>query len=46
LIDTRFAAVEHVALSDGVLNLAGVVVVGLVFWRLRSFGGERRARAT
>jgi MFS family permease len=41
LIDTRFAAkhgVEGVIASDAILNIAGVVVLGIAFWLLGSFG--------
>ncbi|HEU4734005.1 MAG TPA: MFS transporter [Kofleriaceae bacterium] len=44
LIDTRFDrhhGVEGVITSDAVLNIAGVIVLGLVFWRLGSFGKWR-----
>jgi len=44
LADTRFASeahVEHVVWADAALNLGGVVVLGLVFWRLGSFGRTR-----
>lgn len=44
LIDTRFASkygVNGVVASDAVLNIAGVVVLGLVFWKLGSFGKSR-----
>jgi PAT family beta-lactamase induction signal transducer AmpG len=44
LADTRFASeahVEHVVWADAALNLGGVVVLGLVFWRLGSFGKSR-----
>ena len=44
LIDTRFMAnhgVDGVVGSDAVLNIAGVVVLGLVFWKLGSFGKTR-----
>ncbi|MEO6777692.1 MAG: MFS transporter [Kofleriaceae bacterium] len=44
LIDSRFEAhhgVAGVVSSDAVLNLAGVVVLGLVFWKLGSFGKSR-----
>jgi MFS transporter, PAT family, beta-lactamase induction signal transducer AmpG len=44
LIDTRFNdkhGVEGVIGSDAVLNIAGVIVLALVFWRLGSFGKWR-----
>jgi PAT family beta-lactamase induction signal transducer AmpG len=44
LIDTRFEArhgVEGVIGSDAALNIAGVIVLGLAFWRLGSFGKWR-----
>jgi MFS transporter, PAT family, beta-lactamase induction signal transducer AmpG len=44
LVDTRFDqahGVEGVITSDAVLNLAGVVVLAIVFWRLGSFGKWR-----
>ena len=57
-IDTRFGGktklpsgktipvVTHVIASDATLNLIGVAVLGLVFWKLGSFGRARyRARA-
>jgi MFS family permease len=43
-VDTRFDAahgVEGVIGSDATLNIAGVVVLGLVFWRLGAFGKWR-----
>ena len=43
-VDTRFSerhGVEGVLWSDAVLNLAGVAVLALAFWRLRSFGRWR-----
>jgi MFS family permease len=50
LVDTRFAeshGVEGVIKSDALLNIAGVVVLGLVFWKLKSFGKRgRKAAAT
>jgi hypothetical protein len=48
LVDTRFASeahVERVVWSDAALNLGGVLVLGLVFWRLGSFGKSRHAPA-
>ena len=44
LIDSRFEAhhgVAGVVGSDAALNIAGVVVLGLVFWKLGSFGKSR-----
>lgn len=44
-IDTRFSdrhGVAGVIGADAGLNLLGVVVLGVVFWRLRSFGKSRR----
>jgi hypothetical protein len=44
LVDTRFNdrhGVEGVIGSDAALNLIGVVILGLVFWRLGSFGKWR-----
>ncbi|HET9626060.1 MAG TPA: MFS transporter [Kofleriaceae bacterium] len=41
LIDTRFSdrfGVEGVVASDAALNVLGVVVLGVAFWRLGSFG--------
>jgi len=49
LIDSRFEArhgVSGVVASDAVLNLAGVVVLGFVFWRLGSFGKSRHKDVT
>jgi MFS family permease len=43
-IDTRFNdthGVEGVVASDAALNLIGAVILGLVFWRTRSFGKWR-----
>ena len=40
-VDTRFSPVEHVFAADGVLNLAGVAILGVVFWRLGAFGKWR-----
>jgi MFS family permease len=43
-VDTRFSdhyGVTGVMLSDAALNLLGVAILGLVFWRLRSFGKWR-----
>lgn len=48
LVDTRFASeahIEHVVWSDAALNLGGVLVLGIVFWRLGSFGKSRHARS-
>ncbi|MGN6110299.1 MAG: MFS transporter [Kofleriaceae bacterium] len=47
LVDTRFHeahGVEGVVASDAALNLIGVAVLALVFWRLGSFGKWRHAR--
>jgi PAT family beta-lactamase induction signal transducer AmpG len=44
LIDTRFDAahgVEGVIGSDATLNIVGVAILGVVFWRLGSFGKWR-----
>jgi MFS family permease len=44
LVDSRFDArhgVEGVITSDATLNIAGVVILALVFWRLGSFGKWR-----
>jgi MFS family permease len=44
LIDSRFEAhhgVAGVVGSDAALNIAGVIVLGLVFWKLGSFGKSR-----
>jgi MFS family permease len=44
LIDTRFESrygVEGVIASDAAMNLLGVVILALVFWRLGSFGKWR-----
>lgn len=44
LIDTRFMdrhGIPGVVASDAALNLLGVVVLGLAFWRLGSFGKWR-----
>ena len=41
LVNSRFNAahgVEGVVGSDAVLNIVGVVVLGIVFWKLGSFG--------
>ncbi len=43
-INTRFHAnhgVEGVIASDAVLNVAGVVILGLVFWRMGVFRKRR-----
>ena len=48
LIDSRFEkhhGVAGVVTSDAVLNIAGVLVLGLVFWRLGSFGKSRHMPA-
>ena len=48
LVDTRFSSeahVEHVVWSDAALNLGGVLILGLVFWRLGSFGSSRHRPA-
>lgn len=47
-IDTRFSArhgVQGVVAADAALNILGVIVLGLVFWRLRSFGRWRHTHA-
>ena len=44
LVDTRFDetyGAEGVLGSDAALNILGVLVLGFVFWRLRSFGKSR-----
>ena len=44
LVDTRFDkhyGVEGVITSDAALNIAGVVVLAIAFWRLGSFGKWR-----
>jgi MFS family permease len=44
LVDTRFEAnhgVEGVIASDATLNIVGVAVLAIVFWRLGSFGRWR-----
>jgi MFS family permease len=49
LIDTRFASeahVEHVVWSDAALNLGGVLILGIVFWRLGLFGKMRHRPAS
>jgi PAT family beta-lactamase induction signal transducer AmpG len=41
LVDTQFSkdyGVEGTLYSDAALNLIGVAILGLVFWRLKSFG--------
>jgi hypothetical protein len=46
LIDTRFDkahGVEGVIASDATLNIIGVVVLAIVFWRLGSFGKWRHS---
>ncbi len=48
LIDTRFNehhGVAGVVASDAVLNVAGVIVLGFIFWRLGSFGKSRHVPA-
>lgn len=48
LVNSRFSrqhGVEGVVGSDAVLNIAGVVVLGLVFWKLGSFGKSRHDEA-
>jgi MFS transporter, PAT family, beta-lactamase induction signal transducer AmpG len=48
LVDTRFSerhGVEGVIASDAALNLIGVAVLALVFWRLGSFGKWRHPAA-
>ncbi len=48
LVDTRFEssyAVEGVIWSDAALNVAGVVILALAFWRLGSFGKWRHTAA-
>lgn len=47
LVDTQFETsygVEGVIWSDAALNLLGVAILGLVFWRLGSFGKWRHPR--
>jgi MFS transporter, PAT family, beta-lactamase induction signal transducer AmpG len=44
LVDSRFHkshGVEGVIASDGLLNIGGVIILGLVFWMLGSFGKSR-----
>lgn len=44
LVDTRFHSehgVEGVIAADATLNVAGVVVMAFVFWKLKSFGKSR-----
>lgn len=46
LIDTRFSehhGVEGVVASDAALNIIGVVVLAIVFWRLGAFGKWKHA---
>jgi PAT family beta-lactamase induction signal transducer AmpG len=46
LVNTRFSekhGVEGVVGSDAALNIAGVIVLGLVFWKLGSFGKSRHS---
>jgi hypothetical protein len=48
LIDTRFKehhGVAGVVGSDALLNIAGVVVLGAVFWKLGSFGKSKHTPA-
>lgn len=48
LVDSKFKAshgVSGVVASDAILNLAGVAVLGFVFWRLGSFGKSRHGAA-
>lgn len=43
-VDTRFSSeahVEYAVWTDAALNLGGVLVLGLVFWRIGSFGRTR-----
>ncbi len=51
LIDTQASGHYHNSMpvlwgTDAVLNLAGVVVLGLVFWRLRLFGASKHPAET
>ena len=43
-VDTRFSEVhvEHVVWSDAALNLGGVAILGVVFWRLGLFAKSRQ----
>jgi MFS family permease len=43
--DTRFSPVERVLKADGLLNLGGVIVLAIVFWRLGAFGKWRHRPA-
>lgn len=48
LVDTRFAArwhVEGVVAADAGLNVIGVIVLAIVFWRLGAFGKWRHREA-
>ncbi len=38
LVNTRFTNIDHSFLSDAALNLAGVAILSIAFWRLGSFG--------
>lgn len=47
LVNSRFSAnhgVEGVVMSDAALNMAGVIVLAIIFWRLGSFGKSRHPR--
>ncbi|HZS39029.1 MAG TPA: hypothetical protein VFF06_19495, partial [Polyangia bacterium] len=44
-VDTRFQPVERTIAADGVLNLGGVAILALIFWRLGSFGKRATGRA-
>ena len=46
IVDTRFAIYGNpgICASDAALNVAGVVVLGLVFWKLGTFGRARVAK--
>ena len=44
LVNTRFSdkhGVEGVVMSDAALNIAGVIVLGIIFWKLGSFGRSK-----
>ena len=46
-VDTRFNnsyGVSGVIASDAALNIGGVILLALVFWRLGSFGHRRRSQ--
>ena len=46
LVDTRFEkthGVEGVVFADAMLNIGGVVLLALVFWRLGAFGRWRHS---